>query len=161
MTWARICSRERRLFFNGLSRARPVISLICASTSSAAAAKSAALGWPVGFPAVARAVVCCAKAKDPKLAPMPIRMIMKTGTLRGGAAQGVRQRVQVRAQIILLSHQRCLQNSVEKLLMTLLKGLPSRFLRINGAKAGMFIHIRRKVAQGSQIGETRKETGDS
>src|SRR5258708_19718084 len=34
-------------------------------------------------------------------------------------------------------------------------------LRIDGVKAGVVVHVRGKVAQGSQIGETRKKAGDS
>src|SRR5258707_12173701 len=77
MTWARISSRERRLFLSGLRRARPVISLICASTSSAAEAKFAAPDLPARFGGVAGAVVCCAKPKEAKLAAKARSMSMR------------------------------------------------------------------------------------
>src|SRR5260370_36938156 len=82
MRWARISSRERRLFLSGLRRAKPVISLICASTSSAAAEKSAAPGLPVRLGGVAGAAVSGAKPKQAKLAARVRKMTMSKATGR-------------------------------------------------------------------------------
>jgi len=55
----------------------------------------------------------------------------------------------VGAQVFLLNQQRHLQNSLKNLLMALLKRLPHSALRVDGGQAGMLIHVRGNLAQGS------------
>src|ERR1700720_3695005 len=63
ITYARICSRDLRLFFSGARSLRPVISLICCRTSSAAAAKSASV-VVVDGPDLEGAATCCALSTE-------------------------------------------------------------------------------------------------
>src|ERR1700676_5432894 len=58
MTYARISSRDRRVFLTGVRSFKPVIWLICARTSSAAAANSAAAADLAGSGAVRAGDFC-------------------------------------------------------------------------------------------------------
>src|ERR1700676_1060567 len=58
MTYARISSRDRRVFLTGVRSFKPVIWLICARTSSAAAANSAAVTDLAGSGAVRAGDFC-------------------------------------------------------------------------------------------------------
>src|SRR5258705_13986169 len=84
MMRARMCYLERRLFLSGLRSASAVISLICASTSSEAASKTAASALLAVVGVDAGAVACCAKVGEAHRAAKP-RIITRK---RAAASRG-------------------------------------------------------------------------